>query len=102
MSALTQAIGMDIDRDRPLVQVQTTSGRGFTPEEVAERCVARLIHVSDAAPQAIRDQAMAFRAQILRTVTHYMKEAIASDRTTVYNALKDAGHPDLAELIRRL
>jgi len=31
-----------------------------------------------------------------------MREAIRSDRTTVYNALKDAGHPKLAELIRRL
>jgi hypothetical protein len=31
-----------------------------------------------------------------------MRQAIRSDRTTVYNTLKDAGHPDLAELIRRL
>ena len=31
-----------------------------------------------------------------------MKEAIKSDRTTVYNALIDAAHPELAELIRRL
>jgi hypothetical protein len=35
-------------------------------------------------------------------IAHYMKEAIRSDRTTVYNAIKDAGHPELAELIRRL
>jgi nicotinate-nucleotide pyrophosphorylase len=31
-----------------------------------------------------------------------MREAVANDRVTVYNAIKDAGHPDLAELIRRL
>ena len=31
-----------------------------------------------------------------------MREAIKSDRTTVYNAINDAGHPELAELIRRL
>jgi len=31
-----------------------------------------------------------------------MREAIKSDRTTVYNALTDAGHKELAELIRRL
>jgi len=35
-------------------------------------------------------------------VAYYMRQAIHSDRTTVYNALKDAGHPELAELIRRL
>jgi hypothetical protein len=32
----------------------------------------------------------------------FMKEAIQSDRTTVCNAIKDAGHHDLADLIRRL
>jgi hypothetical protein len=35
-------------------------------------------------------------------VASYMRQAIRSDRTTVYNALIDAGHPELAELIRRL
>ena len=29
-------------------------------------------------------------------------DAINSDRTTVYNAIMDAGHPELAKLIRRL
>ena len=86
----------------PIVSVHTTSGRGFTPEEVASRCADKLIFVSDQAPPAIRDQARAFRSNIEKVVAHYMREAIASDRTTVYNALKDAGHPELAELIRRL
>ena len=31
-----------------------------------------------------------------------MREAIKSDRTTVYNALLNAGQPELADLIRRL
>lgn len=93
---------MDIPRDTPVVQVHTSAGRGFTPEEVAARCADRLMYVSDAAPPAIREQARAFKAQIERVVAHYMREAIASDRTTVYNAIKDAGHPDLAELIRGL
>lgn len=99
---MTAALSMDLPRDKPLVQVHTTTGRGFTPEEVAARCVEKLISVSDQAPPAIRDQARAFKTQIEQVVALYMREAIASDRTTVYNALKDAGHPDLAELIRRL
>lgn len=86
----------------PIVQVHTTTNRGFTPEEVAERCVARLISVSDTAPPAIRDQAVAYKEAMEKVVAHFMKQAIHSDRTTVYNALNDAGHPDLAELIRRL
>lgn len=99
---MTQAMTMDLPRHTPLVQVHTTSGRGSTPEEVAARCADKLMHVSDSAPAEIRDQARAFKAHIERVVAHYMREAIASDRTTVYNAIKDAGHPELAELIRRL
>jgi hypothetical protein len=93
---------MDLPRDIPLVAVHTTNGRGFTPEEVAARCADKLISVSDTAPREIADQARAFKSHIERVVAMYMREAIASDRTTVYNALKDAGHPELAELIRRL
>jgi len=99
---MTQALTMDLPRYAPLVEVHTTSGRGETPEEVAARCADKLMHVSDSAPAEIRDQARAFKAHIEQVVAHYMREAIASDRTTVYNAIKDAGHPELAELIRRL
>jgi hypothetical protein len=96
------SMGLELERNKQLVSVQTTSGRGFTPEEVAERCVDKLIHVSDAAPREIRDQAVAYKEQIKKVIAFYMREAIASDRTTVYNAIMDAGHPELAELIRRL
>ena len=88
--------------DDPIVNVQTTNNRGFTPDEVAERCVEKLISVSDKAHPAIRDQAKAFQKHMEKVVAFYMREAIRSDRTTVYNALNDAGHPKLAELIRRL
>lgn len=93
---------IDIPRNAQVVEVRTTNGRGFTPEEVAARCADKLISVSDSAPKEIADQARAFKSHIEAVVAHYMREAIASDRTTVYNAIKDAGHPDLAELIRRL
>lgn len=96
------ALGMDLPRDKPLVEVHTTNGRGFSPEEVASRCVDKLIFVSDNAPPVIKDQAIAYKETLKKVIAYYMREAIASDRTTVYNALKDAGHPDLAELIRRL
>ena len=50
----------------------------------------------------LRDQARAYAKDMEKVVAFYMKEAIRSDRTTVYNAIKGAGHPKLAELIRRL
>jgi hypothetical protein len=35
-------------------------------------------------------------------IAAYMKQAIQSDRTTVYNAISDAGHKKLAEYIRKM
>ena len=84
------------------VMVHTTNNRGFTPEEVASRCVDRIISISDQANPVLQQQANAFKTNIEKLVAGYIKEAIQSDRTTIYNALNDAGEPKLAELIRRL
>jgi len=84
------------------VDVKTTENRGFTPEEVAERCADKVISISDTANPIIRDQARVFKNHLIKVLSVYMREAIKSDRTTVYNALLDAGHKDLAELIRRM
>ena len=43
------------------VQIQTTDNRGQTPEEVAERCVNKIIGVSENAHPAIREQAQSIR-----------------------------------------
>ena len=58
--------------------------------------------ISATADPVIRQQAEAYKKQIEQVIIHYMKQAIQSDRTTVYNALLDAGEPKLADLIRRL
>ena len=93
---------VDIKKDAPVIGVKTTDNRGFTPDELAEQCVDKIISVSDSAHPGIRDQARAFSKHVETLVAYYMRQAIRSDRTTVYNAIKDAGHPELAELIRRL
>ena len=84
------------------VQIQTTDNRGQTPEEVAERCVNKIIGVSDNAHPAIREQAHAYRREMEKIIAIYMRQAIKSDRATVYNAIKDSGNPKLAEYIRRM
>jgi hypothetical protein len=81
------------------VQVFATSGRGFTPEEVAERALNKIIYVGDQAHPLIRDQAQAFKEHIRQVLVHYMKEAIRSDRTTLANTLTEAGHPELVKLL---
>jgi len=84
------------------VDVQTTDNRGQTPEEVAHRCVDKIVDVSDNATPEVREQARVYRENLEKVIAHYMKQAIRSDRTTVYNAIKDSGHDKLAEYIRRL
>tara|TARA_B100002019_G_scaffold233984_1_gene208090 strand:+ start:14173 stop:14463 length:291 start_codon:yes stop_codon:yes gene_type:complete len=85
-----------------VVDVMTTDHRGFTPEEVAERCLDKIVSVSDSAAPEIREQARAFKDGLRAVLVYYMREAIRSDRTSVYNALVDAGQKDLADMIRRL
>jgi hypothetical protein len=93
---------LNVPQNEKIIDVKTTDNRGFTPDELAEQCVQKIISVSDDAHPGLRDQARAFSKHIEKLVAFYMRQAIRSDRTTVYNALKDAGHPDLAKLIRRL
>ena len=93
---------INIPQNEQVVLVNTTNNRGFTPEELAEQCMQKVISVAETAPPGLREQARAFSKDIERLVAYYMRQAIRSDRTTVYNALIDAGHPELAELIRRL
>ena len=81
------------------VQIMATSGRGFTPEEVAERALNKIIYVAEDANPLIKDQAEAYRDHIRQVLVHYMKEAIKSDRTTLANILTNSGHPELVKLL---
>lgn len=93
-------LSMSVDTNG--VSVHTTQNRGFTPEEIAERCVNKIISVSDSANPILKDQANAFRKNIMAVIVFYLKEAVKSDRTTVCKQLIDAGQPELAEVIRRI
>ena len=84
------------------ITVETTKNRGSTPEEIAERCVRHIISVSDNAPDVIKAQALAYKEQMLVLICFYLKEAIKSNRTNVYNMLCEAGQPKLAEALRRI
>ena len=84
------------------VRVESTSNRGFTPEEIALRCADKIVSVSENSHPEIQAQAKAFKKQVATVVEFYLTEAVKSDRTTTSNALMDAGHPELAKLIRRL
>lgn len=81
------------------VTVATTSGRGFTPEEVAERALDKIISVGSQSHPAIRDQAEAFRNQIRQVLIFYMKEAVRTHNVTLANKFKEAGYPELISIL---
>ena len=82
--------------------VKTTNNRGFSPEEITEDLLTKLIFISTESHPAIRDQAIAFKDQIRPVIVHYVKQVVRSDRTTLAAQLSKQGHHDMAEIIRRL
>jgi|19_taG_2_1085344.scaffolds.fasta_scaffold53201_2 hypothetical protein len=81
---------------------KTTENGGFTPEQVAEMALEKIIHVSDGTVAPLRDQAHAFRQYIRDTLLFYMKFAIEQDRATVCANLRKAGYDELAKQLRSI
>jgi len=81
------------------IKATSVSGRGFTPEEVAEQALNKIISVGGNCHPVIRDQAEAFKDQIRGVLVHYMKQAIRSNHTTLANRFRAVGHPELVKLL---
>ena len=81
------------------VMVMATEGRGFTPEEIAERALDKIIYVGSQTHPAIREQAEAFKDNIRKVLVHYMHEAVRSHNVTLVNKFKQAGHPELVPIL---
>ena len=81
------------------VTVMSTSGRGFTPEELAEMALDKIVYVGSKSHPIIREQAEAFRNNLRAVLVHYLQQAVRSDRTTIANRLREAGHPELTIIL---
>ena len=79
--------------------MHTTNNRGFTPEELTERAIEKIIYVGSNSHPAVRAQAEAFRESIKGVVLAYMKEAVSCHNVTIANRLTQAGHPELVKLL---
>ena len=80
-------------------KVHTTQGRGHTPEELADFAMQKIMYVSKDANPLIKEQAEAFKEHIRHVLVQSLKQAVTSDRTTLANKLRDAGHSDLVKLL---
>ena len=81
------------------VMVMATEGRGFTPEEIAERALDKIIYVGSHTHPAIREQAEAFKDSIRQVLIHYMHEVVRSHNVILVNKFNQAGHPELIPIL---
>ena len=81
------------------VEVKTTSNRGFTPEEIAEQALDKIISIGNNSHPVIQAQAEAFRKEIKGVLVSYLHQAVASHNTTLTNRFTDSGHPELVKLL---
>lgn len=81
------------------VKARMVSGRGFTPEEVAEMALDKIIYIGASANPILRQQAEAYKDQLRVVLVQYMKQAVTSHNTTLINRFTKAGHPELVKLL---
>lgn len=81
------------------VMVRTTNNRGYTPEEIAEMAIDKIIYVGNQAHPAIRDQAEAFKAHIYTLLLLSLKEAVNSHNVTLANKFRVLGREDLIPIL---
>ncbi len=84
------------------VMVYTSHDGGHSPEQIADMALNKIMSVSETAPPVIRDQAMAHRDKLKEILIYYMKSMANSERTSIWALMKQQGHGDIAEIIRRL
>ena len=84
------------------IEVHTTNEGGHPVEFWAERCIDRIIAISDDAPDQVKNQVNEFKDNIEKVIEQYMQNAIKSDRITINNQLDQAGLKEAADLIRKL
>ena len=85
--------------DVGLVVARGVSGRGFTPEEIAESALDKIIYVGEGANPLIKAQADAYKDEIRKVLVYHMKQVVASHNTTLMNRFNAAGHPELVKLL---
>lgn len=95
-------LGVNVAIEPGTCEVYTTEHRGFTPEEIAERAVPKVVSVAESADPEVREQAEAFKNRLFNVIVNACNDAIRSDRTTLTNLLDQQGHQDMAAILRKL
>jgi hypothetical protein len=80
--------------------VVTSVNGGLSVEQITQLCCNKIVHVSESAAPAVKEQAAAFRAQLEAVVHAYVLKAMQEERETCVQVAVRGGYPELAELLR--
>ena len=84
------------------VTVVASNNGGLSNDQISKMATNKIIAVSETAPEPIRQQAQAFSDNVRNVVHYYIELARKEERATIAHKLREAGHPDLANTIRRI
>jgi len=84
------------------VDVMTSDGGGLSSDQLAELARKKIVYVAEGAPPAIKEQAQVFADKVENVVRYYIDLAKREERATICQTLRNAGHSDIADYIRRL
>jgi|ETNvirnome_2_130_1030620.scaffolds.fasta_scaffold07914_3 hypothetical protein len=85
-----------------VVGVRISKGLSFSPDEVADEALKKIIRVADTCPPAIKEQVLAFRASIHVALVGACKESAACERDRIVYGLEQAGLVDAVAIVRKL
>jgi len=95
-------ISVNTGIDVGTIDVTTSNEGGLSSDQIAEMARKKIVYVSDDAPPAIKDQAQAFADKVEQILRFYIDLAKREERGTICQTLRNAGHKDIADFIRRL
>jgi len=81
------------------IAVHTTSGRGASSEELAERALARILSVGANVDPVLREQAEAYKESIRQVLVFYLNEAMRSRNVSLVSKFQQTGHPELVGIL---
>jgi len=84
------------------VKVIATSGRGLNPDELTAMLLPKLIYIGPDVPADVRAAAEEQMHRMEMLLKHYFAQAQKSERTSIFNVLMNAGHPDAANIVKEI
>ena len=84
------------------VGVATSDNGGLSNEQISKLATNKIVSISENAPEPIKQQAHIFADNVRNVLHYYIELAKKEERATICHQLREAGHKDLAETIRRM